>query len=108
MIPVPADAVLRILLDFQYFFVGVGYLYFVAVVEAADVVVDADFGEVSEWLGAVAEAAAVLDDKPIVHLAEALHVPGDVVLDVLDAADFEDHVFVYGVTHSQLPAGLDV
>jgi len=41
-------------------------------------------------------------------LTEVFHVPGDVVLDVLDAADLEDHELVDGVAHCQFSAGLDV
>jgi len=39
---------------------------------------------------------------------EIFHVSGDVVLDVLDAADLEDHELVYGIPNCQFSAGLDV
>lgn len=70
MIFVPSDTVLRVLLDLQNPLVRVGYFNFIAVIEAADVVVDTNFGQVSECLIIiVAETAAVLDDQSIIHLA---------------------------------------
>lgn len=41
-------------------------------------------------------------------LTEVFHVPGDVVLDVFDAADLEDHELVDGVANCQFSTRLNV
>lgn len=88
---------------------GVGNVDFIAIVEVADVVVDVDLGEVGEFcLGVCQRVGLVLDDQSVSHLFQTLHVAGYVVFDVLDAADFEDHIFVDCVADGKFALGLDI
>ena len=87
---------------------GSGRVGEVGVVEVGKVVGGVDGGKADCGGLGIGGEDFVLDEEPLVHLLEALHVAGDVVLDVLDAADLEDHELVDGVPQVALPAGLDL
>ena len=85
---------------------GSGWVREVGVMQVGEVVGGVDGGKADRSRLRVGGKDFVLDEQAFVHLLEALHVAGDVVLYVLDAADLEDHELVDGVPHVALPAGL--
>lgn len=60
---------LSVFLDLQNFLVRVGYLYFISIVEAANIVINRYFGQVSQSFIIFVDVDPVLDDKAVVHLA---------------------------------------
>jgi hypothetical protein len=63
------DYTLSVFLDVQDLLMRVGYLYFISIVEAADIVIDGYFGQVGECFVIVVDVDPVLDDEAVVHLA---------------------------------------
>lgn len=50
----------------------------------------------------------ILNQQALVHILEALHVARNIVFYIFDAADFEDHELVYGISDATFPFCLDL
>ncbi len=86
----------------------IGDFDFVTVVEATDIVINGNFSQGQALHIFTDSICSILYDKPIIHFSETVHIPGNIILDVLDAAYFEDHEFVDRVPDGKLSARLDV
>lgn len=108
VVPIERNSGGSALLEVKNQALGSGRVREVGIVEVGKVVGRVDGGEADCGRVGAGGEDFVLDEEPFVHLLEALHVAGDVVLDVLNAADLEDHELVDGVPEVTFPAGLDL
>jgi hypothetical protein len=78
------------------------------VLDVIEVVGNTDFGEVKSRRVRLMHNNLVLNQKAFIHFLKAGHVPRNVVLDVLDAANLEYHELVDPISYLPLPLRLDV
>lgn len=97
------------LLDFLYNFMrSRGVILLMMVLKMTDIISSIDGGNTGGCALWVRCGYFVLNEQPLIHFFKTLHVPWDIVLDILDTTDLKDHELVDSIPHIPLPFGLDI
>lgn len=86
----------------------VGEINFLSVIETGYIVGHGYFGQVNEIGRRLTVVNLILDDQSIIHFFKTFHVSGNIVFQVLNAADLEDHVLVYCISKACLTLCFDI